>query len=161
MQDMLVKLYDLPDARDLYHKLEAEGIYIRRAMAPDKGRILEFVGKLSNPSAQSEVDVTFSRQPISLFIATEKDKVLGYAAYHATCIDFFGPTAVLEEYRGKGIGKALLIRALEAMYQEGYGYAIIGGVGPAEFYAKAVGATLIEGSSPGMYKDFLPLLKED
>ena len=44
MQDMLVKLYDLPDARDLYHKLEAEGIYIRRAMAPDKGRILEFVG---------------------------------------------------------------------------------------------------------------------
>ena len=37
----------------------------------------------------------------------------------------------------------------------GYVYGIIGGVGPAEFYAKAVGATLIADSSPGIYADGL------
>jgi hypothetical protein len=29
-------------------------------------------------------------------------------------------------------------------------------VGPAEFYAKAVGAVLIEGSTPGVYRGVLP-----
>ncbi len=159
MQDMLVKLYDLPDSSDLYQRLAEEGIVIRRAMAPDKQRILDFVASVSTASARSEADVAFSRQPISVFIATRGAEILGYACYHATCLDYFGPTAVTEAARGKGIGKALLLRSLEAMYHEGYGYAIIGGVGPAEFYAKAVGATLIEGSDPGMYKDFLPLLK--
>ena len=37
----------------------------------------------------------------------------------------------------------------------GYGYAIIGGVGPAEFYEKAVGATLIEGSEISIYENLI------
>jgi hypothetical protein len=41
------------------------------------------------------------------------------------------------------------------MKLKGYGYAIIGGVGPAEFYHKAVGATEIPGSTPGMWKTWL------
>ena len=41
------------------------------------------------------------------------------------------------------------------MRAEGYGYAIIGGVGPAQFYEKCVGAVLIPDSSPGIYRDFL------
>ena len=41
------------------------------------------------------------------------------------------------------------------MRQQGFGYAIIGGVGPAEFYSKAVGAVAIEGSEPGIYRGLL------
>jgi hypothetical protein len=37
------------------------------------------------------------------------------------------------------------------MRDDVYAYAIIGGVGPEAYYAKTVGATLIEGSSPGIY----------
>ena len=37
----------------------------------------------------------------------------------------------------------------------GYAYAIIGAAGPVEFYAKAVGATVIPDSSPGVYADLL------
>lgn len=51
---------------------------------------------------------------------------------------FFGPTKVLESYQGKGIGKALLLRSLHALKDEGYIYAIIGGIGPARFYEKNV-----------------------
>ena len=41
------------------------------------------------------------------------------------------------------------------MRQQGYGYAIGGGVGPTAFYSKAVGAVLIEGSEPGVYRGLL------
>ena len=41
------------------------------------------------------------------------------------------------------------------MRANGYAYAIIGGVGPAEYYRKSVGARLIEGSNPGIYKGIL------
>ena len=38
----------------------------------------------------------------------------------------------------------------EALANEGYGYAIIGGVGPAPFYEKVCGAFTIPGSDPGI-----------
>ena len=41
------------------------------------------------------------------------------------------------------------------MRQQGYGYAIVGGVGPTAFYSKAVGAVLIEGSELGVYRGLL------
>jgi predicted N-acetyltransferase YhbS len=62
---------------------------------------------------------------------------------------------VLETERKQGIGTALLLAALQAMAAEGYAYAIIGAAGPAEFYAKTVGAVPIAGSSPGIYADLL------
>ena len=79
----------------------------------------------------------------------------GFACYDATYRNFFGPTGVATDARGRGIGAALLLSCLHAMAGLGYGYAIIGGVGPAAFYEKAVGAVMIEGSKPGIYRDFL------
>lgn len=155
MADMLVDLLKLPDSTRLIQQLQSQNIEIRRAMAPDKFRILEWVKTHSTLSAAGECDVCFAHKPISCFIATRGNDVLGYACYHATALDFFGPTRVLETEQGKGVGKALLLRSLEAMYNEGYIYAIIGGIGPAQFYEKCVGAILIPNSTPGIYKDFL------
>jgi hypothetical protein len=53
------------------------------------------------------------------------------------------------------LGTALLWVALRAMWEVGYAYAIIGGVGPQEFYARAVAATLIDGSTPGIFAGML------
>lgn len=159
LPDMLVKLYTLPDNSELVENLKKDGIEIRRAMAPDKFRIVPWVQEHSSLSAAGECDTSFGNRPISCFIATKGAQILGYACYNATCINFFGPTKVLEEEQGKGIGKALLIRSMEAMRDEGFAYAIIGGVGPAAFYEKSVHATLIEDSTPGIYKDFLGGMK--
>jgi len=41
------------------------------------------------------------------------------------------------------------------MTRTGYAYSIIGGVGPAGFYAEAVGAVPIAGSTPGIYARML------
>lgn len=154
MSDMLVKLYELPEDAALAAPKD-ESVQIRRAMAPDKLRVMEWVKEHSGRSAAGECDVCFSHTPISCFLATRGKQILGYACYDATAPDFFGPTRVLDEEQGGGIGKALLLRSLAAMRAEGYAYAIIGGVGPQEFYVKCVGATLIPGSTPGVYRDFL------
>jgi predicted N-acetyltransferase YhbS len=69
---------------------------------------------------------------------------------------YFGPTGVAESARGMGLGKALLFKALEALREEGYAYAVIGGVGPREFYEQACGAVEIPGSDPGIFGDLLP-----
>ena len=156
MQDMLVNLLDLPDSADLYRHLRGQGIEIHRALAPDRQLVCDFVEKTFSSCAVGEAEAALARKPVSLFLATEYGQLIGFACYEATAPDFFGPTAVLESRRGRGIGRALLLRSLEAMRDElGYVYAVIGGVGPAAFYEKCVGARLIPGSDPGIYRYFL------
>ena len=104
---------------------------------------------------ESEVDVSFSRKPITTFIAIQNDQILGFATYDAAYLNFLGPMGVKKSNRKKGLGKALLFLALNSMKEMGYAYAIIGGVGPAEFYEKTFDAKIIEGSDPGIYKGIL------
>lgn len=155
MPDMLVKLYALPEEGPALARCRTNGIEIRRAMAPDKIRVVNWVRSHSGDCAAGECDVSFSHCPIGCYIATRGSEIVGYACYDATAPDFFGPTRVLDSEQGNGVGTALLLRCLTAMREAGYGYAIIGGVGPAEFYQKACGAVLIPDSAPGIYKDFL------
>ena len=153
--DMLVKLYALPDSRPAYDRLLGAGIVMRRALAPEKHKVTAWVRQTFSEAWASETEVAFSRQPVSCFIAIQQKKIVGFACHDATCPNFFGPTGVDPKAQKNGIGKALLFACLEAMKHQGFGYAIIGGVGPAEFYAKAVGAVAIESSEPGIYRGLL------
>lgn len=150
---MLVKLYDLKSNIKDIKELESQGIYVKRALSPDKHLILEYVRNNFNETWASECDVAFSNKPISCFIAVKNKKVIGFACYDATAPNYFGPTGVSEAFRGYGVGKALLIESLLSMKNNGYGYGIIGWVAEASgFYKKAVNASVIEDSSPGIYK---------
>ena len=155
MPDMLVHLRKLPSCDALIEALAREGITIQRAIAPDKFRIVEWVRNFNGNYAAGECDSSMSKTPATCYIAVRGKQILGFACYDATALSFFGPTMVMEAERGKGIGKALLLKCLYAMRDEGYVYGIIGGVGPAEFYEKTVGAALIPDSAPGLYEDFL------
>ncbi len=151
MADMLVKLYDLPPLSPAAAGLEKRGVSIQRAMAADRRRILDWVEAHFERGWADECGVTFARRPITTFIAVENGRLLGFACHEATCKNFFGPTGVLPTARGRGIGRALLLACLHDMAAQGYAYAIIGGVGPADFYTRAVGAALIPDSTPGIY----------
>ena len=156
MKDMLVRLTDLPDSSETEQKLlDKERIFFRKAIAPEKHLVSEWVMENFGAYWKSEVEVSFSRQPVSCWIAQRGNDILGFAVYESTARNFFGPTGTLESERGKGIGKVLLIKALESLREMGYAYAIIGGVGPAEFYEKAVDAQIIEGSEVSIYQHLL------
>jgi GNAT superfamily N-acetyltransferase len=156
MPDMLVKLYDLPEKQDLLTKLQTQGITIKRAMTADKHRIVEFVGKHFTTNWRNECECAFARLPVNCYIAVKDKEIIGFACHDVIVRNFFGPTGVLEEHRGYGIGKALLLECLYTMRENGYGYAIIGWVeGALAFYEKQVGAVMIPDSFPGAYRDLL------
>jgi predicted N-acetyltransferase YhbS len=153
--DMLVKLYDLPDSRASFERMLQLGITVRRALAPEKHKVAAWVRENFAEGWASEAEVAFSRQPVCCFIAVQDGGIVGFACHDATCRDFFGPTGVEPKARRNGVGTALLFACLEDMKQQGFGYAIIGGVGPADYYSKTVGAVRIEGSEPGIYRGLL------
>jgi hypothetical protein len=155
MPDMLVKLYDLPEIESVEQFEKRTGVTIRRAIAPEKHVVAKWVGEHFSPAWVSECEAAFARSPVTCIIAVENGKMLGFACYDSTLKGFFGPTGVDENERGRGIGKMLFLYTLSLMRLDGYGYAVIGGAGPTEFYAKTAGATLIEGSVPGVYKGML------
>ena len=154
MHDMLVKLYELPSLEAALAAASGQGVTVRRALAPEKPAVTAWV-QAHFPVSAAEVEIACTRLPIACFIALRGQQILGFACYDATARNFFGPEAVSEAERGRGLGRTLLLAALHAQRAQGYAYAIVGGVGPAEFYAKCVGATPIAGSSPGIYAGLL------
>ncbi|MCA9903491.1 MAG: GNAT family N-acetyltransferase [Anaerolineae bacterium] len=155
MPDMLVKLYTLPPLEPEIAAQAANGVTIRRGLPPEKHVVLDWVARNFERGWMSECDVGFSRQPVSVWLALASETLVGFACYDTTGRGFFGPTGVSESMRGKGVGKGLLLACLHAMYDLGYGYAIIGAAGPVEYYRKTVGAQVIEDSWPGFYSGLL------
>jgi GNAT superfamily N-acetyltransferase len=155
MTDMLVKLYNLPESLSSFSNLVAAEIMIRKPIGAEKSMIVQWVRENFGEFWASEMEITFSRSPISCYIAQQDQKMVGFACYDAAALGYFGPTGVADAFQRKGIGKALLLACLHEMKLKGYGYAIIGWVELQEFYEKTVGAIVIPDSTPGIWKDWL------
>jgi predicted N-acetyltransferase YhbS len=151
MADMLVRLYALPDPAAAIARAERSGVRIRRAERREREALVTFVRAAFGESWVAECLAALDRQPIGCFVAVRGDAIRGFACHDVTCRNFFGPAGVAPDDRGQGTGAALTLAALAAMRDAGYAYAIIGGVGPADFYARVAGAVPIEGSTPGIY----------
>ncbi len=155
MPDMLVKLYDLPPLESVLAETRKTEIDIRRSITPEKHIVIEWIKMYFSAFWASEADVAYARDPVSCFVAVEKETLIGFACYDVTKRGFFGPTGVGEAARGRSAGKALFLVCLHDMWAQGYGYGIIGAAGPVDFYQKVVGAVVIEDSWPGVYRGML------
>ena len=153
MPDMLVDLLKLPPLD--FKKRERAGVNIRRAQPFEITPVRDFIETNFSVTWADEISIGFANKPVTVYIATRAGRVIGFAGYECTRKAFFGPTGVVESERGRGIGKALLVASLWGLRELGYVYAIIGGVGPMEFYREAVGAIVIPDSEPGIYTDLL------
>ncbi len=160
MPDLLVKLYTLPDAASALAALAAASIQVRRANTWEKhflaNWVLERFGEVWSHGCQ----VALEQRPVTCFVAVAPvsgqpagqrpaDALLGFGCYDVAGRGIFGPTGVQADQRRRGISTGLLLACLHAMRAEGYAYAIIGQAGPVDFYARTVGATVIEGSETG------------
>lgn len=105
MPDMLVKLYDLPDNGALLERLRGQGIVIKRAMTGDKQAIVDFVGRHFTESWRNECEVAFAHLPVHCYIAVKQGEVIGFACHEVVMKNFFGPTGVLDDYRGWASGR--------------------------------------------------------
>ena len=151
---MLVRLWklDFAAARMKEDEMaEKHGVRITRLLSPNFKKAEEFVRAEFGDGWASEMTASFYSDPVSCHIAVKDRQIVGFACYNATGKGFFGPTGVKESLRGQGVGTALLFRSLASLWEEGYAYAVIGSAGPKDYYAKTVGATLIEDSEPGIY----------
>ena len=155
MPDMLVNLMNLPPLEPTLAEMEPLNTVIRRAQPFELTPVRSFVESNFSVSWADEISIGFARQPVSVYIAIAEREIVGFAAYECTRRAFFGPTGVKETMQGRGIGKGLLLACLWGLRELGYVYGIIGGVGPVEFYQKAVGAIVIPDSDPGIYTNLL------
>lgn len=153
MADLLIRLYDLPpfDCK----RVQDQGVTIRRALAPERATVAEWVERHFSRHWRSEVETGFSHQPIDVWLATDETGLLGFACGDVTARGFFGPTGVAQAARGRGIGEALLFRTLQDLESKGFAYAVIGDPGPVDFYRNKLDALEIPNSQPGIYRGML------
>lgn len=147
MSDLLVHLYHLPEKKPV-----KEGYVVRRALPYEKPVVLSWAAK-HFAMWLGEIDVAFSRQPVSCFIALHQQRVVGFACHEATYRGFFGPEGVMDAHRGQGLGTTMMMECLHAMKEMGYAYGVVGDAGPVDYYVKTVGAIVIPDSSPGIYTE--------
>ncbi|MEC8042830.1 MAG: GNAT family N-acetyltransferase, partial [Pseudomonadota bacterium] len=125
MPDMLVPLYRLPAVPEI-----PEGLELRPARPYEGHALLGFVAEHFNEKWVSEVTLALAAQPAKVLVAVEGGRCLGFACYDVTARGFFGPTGVDPAARGRGLGKLLLLGALDALKQDGFAYSVIGQAGP-------------------------------
>jgi GNAT superfamily N-acetyltransferase len=150
--DMLIRLYDLPAMKE---SIDRSDVLCRKPLAPESHLILSWIAKEFSAGWASEAQATFANRPISLAVALQGHSPVGFCCYDATARGFVGPIGVVEGERKRGVGAALLRACLHEMRTIGYAYAVAGAVGAPEFFRRVAGATVIEGSTPGIYRGML------
>ncbi len=159
MPDMLTRLYSLPDPAPYEARVREAGFEVRRAEPWDRDTMKAFAGQFGE-LWPVEADRAYLHTPITGYVATRGAEMCGFGVYECTRRGYFGPTGVREDLRGNGLGALILLRCLRSMWEMGYAYAIIGGVGPAEFYEKVCDAFVIPGSDVGVYQPLYTLRKD-
>jgi GNAT superfamily N-acetyltransferase len=127
-----------PEAR-----LGARGITVRRAESGDIQPVLAVV-QAHWPVWRTEVTNALSHAPISLHLALQPGRILGFAAYDTNNLGtgWFGPMGTVPDAEGQGLGRVLLWRCLRDQKAQGHPTAIIPWVGPIDFYRRYAGAQI-------------------
>jgi hypothetical protein len=149
--DMLIKLYNLPSPVSFLADLSKEGIVVRRAMSYEGSKITRWVQSTFNAGWAGEVTTAFGHCPVSCYVAVDNGIVCGFCCLNTTFRNFIGPIGVAENVRRKGVGRGMLLSALNELELSGYAYAIVGDTGHPDFFKAAAGAIEISDSSPGPY----------
>jgi ribosomal protein S18 acetylase RimI-like enzyme len=121
-------------------------------MAQERDRVVHWVSEHFDAAGwPAECSIAFARQPLACWIAVHNHRLLGFVCTEVAARGMLGPIGVDSAFRNQGIGRLLLLNALGDQRALGYAYSVIGQVGAADFFARAVGAQAIADSTPGPY----------
>ena len=112
---------------------------IRKATAKDAAAIHAML-QAAFPAWVWEVQAALRKGTV--FIALRDGHVTAFACANGTHPGWFGPMGTLELERGRGLGRLLMWKCLEALKKGGTHAARIPWVGPVPFYARYAGARL-------------------
>ena len=135
--DYIVNLYHSAFTEKLKKRGFNEDVVLTRVLSPQKREAIKFIRSTFSDKWASEAEMAFSQINPTIFVALKGKNIVGFSCYNATAKGYFGPIGVDERYRKEGIGEALTLASLEAMKNDGYGYAIIGSAKKARtFYTR-------------------------
>ncbi len=120
--------------------LREGGVQLRRASPEDADFLSGQVESAFSADWAWEVRLGLELHPPGVHIALSRGRLAGFAVSGVSGPDVFGPTGTLASHRKRGIGSTLLLRCLEDIRTRGHEHAIIGWLGPEEFYRRRLDA---------------------
>lgn len=119
------------------------GWSVRRGEERDSEPLAAWVRERFSELWAWEARAALGQRPATLFLAERDGQIGGFACHSVSGLPgTFGPTGTDEALRGAGLGKALLLRCLADLREQGYERVEIGWVGPIAFYSRAAGAAI-------------------
>ncbi len=115
-------------------KLGATNTRIRRAVSKDDP-VFNWIEAKSSLQWRIEAQLALHKKYGRVYVAETNNEIAGFAVHSASHEYRFGPIGVDERYRGRGLGKTLLIHTLDSMRLLGIRYAIIPWTTHLFFYA--------------------------
>ncbi len=139
-RDMIVSLKDYE-----FPIISTSNIHCRKAKQKDATWLKSFVENEFGNRWIAAVENGLSQENIPIFITIENNQINGFACFDVgrNKKGLFGPMGTSLSNRVQGIGYTLLHHCLREMKEKDYEYAIIGQVGPLEFYEQACNAVII------------------
>lgn len=139
-RDMIVSLKDYS-----FPTIPKNSLTFRKVKRSEAATLKNFVEKEFGRGWLDSIENGFFQEDIPIFIALEEQEILGFACFDVVRRKkgLFGPMGTSFLNRIQGIGYTLLHYCLVEMKAKGYEYAVIGEVGPLEFYEKACNAVVI------------------
>ncbi len=119
--------------------LMVQGTAMRLANAGEKERVREWVLKNSGYNWSYEAARAIGRAGSGVWIAEEGGEMVAFSVFGSLEHHWFGPVAVVEERRRRGLGSVLLFKTLDSMKRLGIPRAIIPWTGHLLFYSQVPG----------------------
>jgi GNAT superfamily N-acetyltransferase len=111
----------------------------RRAASENRNEVLDFIERVFGPIWRFEAS-----NAETIFHAEADGEIAGFATHEANNrgLGFFGPTGVDPRFRGRGLGRDLLLASLADLRRRGFDRVIIPWTDAIDFYRKSCGAAI-------------------